>query len=125
MVVNQGDVYWIDLGDPSGSEPGFRHPHVVVQNDLFNRSRISTIVVCSLTSNLKRSKAPGNVILNKGEAGLSKSSVVNISQLFTVDRGDLGDKIGNLSRERIIQIADGIRLLTEPALAPEWEAFPS
>jgi mRNA interferase MazF len=114
MVINQGDVYWIDFGDPYGSEPAYRHPHVVIQNNLYNRSRINTVVVCSLTSNLKRSKAPGNVTLDKGEANLPKKSVVNISQIFTVNKGDLSEKIGTLSKQRIAQISDGVRLLTEP-----------
>ncbi|MDL1962583.1 MAG: type II toxin-antitoxin system PemK/MazF family toxin [Deltaproteobacteria bacterium] len=114
MVINQGDVYWIDFDDSSGSEPAYRHPHVIIQNNLFNRSRINTVVVCSLTSNLKRSKAPGNVILNKGEANLPKKSVVNISQIFTVNKSDLSEKIGTLSKQRIAQISDGVKLLTEP-----------
>ena len=114
MVINQGDVYWIDFGDPSGSEPGYRHPHVVIQNNIFNRSRISTVVVCTLTSNLKRSKSPGNVGLDKGEANLPKKSVVNISQIFTVNKSDLSERLGTLSKQRIVQILDGIRLLTEP-----------
>jgi mRNA interferase MazF len=79
MVIKQGEIYWVDLAEPKGSEPGYRHPHIVIQNNLFNDSRINTIVVCSLTSNLNRAKAPGNVMLNKGEANLSKQSVVNIS----------------------------------------------
>ena len=114
MVINQGDLYWIDFSDPSGSEPPYRHPHVVIQNNLFNRSRINTVVVCSLTSNLKRSKAPGNVTLNKGEANLPKKSVVNISQLFTVNKSDLLERIGTLSKQRIAQISEGVKLLTEP-----------
>jgi mRNA-degrading endonuclease toxin of MazEF toxin-antitoxin module len=80
----QGDVYWIDLGAPSGSGPGYRHPHVVIQNNVFNRSRINTVVVCALTSNLRRAQAPGNVLLEVGEANLPKQSVVNVSQIFTV-----------------------------------------
>ena len=114
MVINQGDVVWIDLGEPSGSEPGYRRPYVVIQNNVFNYSRISTVVVCALTSNLKRAQAPGNVLLDKGEANLPKQSVVNISQIFTVDKRDLEKKIGMLSRRRVHQILDGIRLLTEP-----------
>jgi len=78
MVINQGDIFWIDFASPSGSEPGYRHPHVVIQNNLFNRSRINTVVVCSLTSNIKRADAPGNVLLKKREASLPKNSVVNI-----------------------------------------------
>lgn len=114
MVINQGDVVWIDLGEPSGSEPGYRRPYVVIQNNVFNYSRISTVVVCALTSNLRRAQAPGNVLLDKGEANLPKQSVVNISQIFTVDKRDLGEKIGTLSRQRVRQILDGLRLLTEP-----------
>jgi len=114
MVVNQGDVFWIDFGKRSGSEPGYRHPHVVIQNNVFNRSRINTVVVCALTSNLKRGKAPGNVLLEKGEASLPKKSVVNISQIFTVNKTDLVEKIGSLSRNRFYQILEGIRLLIEP-----------
>ena len=98
MVINQGDVFWIDLGEPSGSAPGYRHPHVIIQNNLFNRSRINTVVVCALTSNLKRAEAPGNVLLAKGESNLPKRSVVNVSQIFTVDKSDLVEKIGGDDR---------------------------
>ena len=114
MVINQGDVYWIDLDEPSGSGPGFRHPHVVVQNDLFNHSRLATVVVCLLTTNLRLASAPGNVLLNMGEANLSRQSVVNVTQLYTVDKADLIEWIGVLSENRVRQIVAGIRLLTEP-----------
>ena len=114
MVINQGDIFWIDFSAPNESEPGYRHPHVVIQNNLFNRSRINTVVICTLTSNLKRANAPGNVILKKGEANLPKKSVVNISQLFTVNKSDLSEKIGTLSKDRFFQILQGIKLLTEP-----------
>jgi len=115
MVVQQGDIYWVDLGDPIGSAPGYRHPHVVIQNNDFNHSRIRTVVVCALTSNLKRAQAPGNVLLDPGEANLSKSSVVNISQIFTVDRSQLDEKFGTLSPQRVRQILDGLYLLLEPS----------
>jgi len=114
MVINQGDIFWVDLNEPSGSEPGDRHPHVVIQNNIFNRSRINTVVVCALTTNLKRAKAPGNVLLNKGESNLPKKSVVNISQVFTVNKSDLSEKIGSLTRERFNQVLEGIQLVTEP-----------
>jgi len=114
MVINRGDVFWVELDEPSGSEPGYRHPHVVVQNDVFNRSRIKTVVVCALTSNPKRAAAPGNVLLEPGEANLPKQSVVNVSQVFTVDKAQLGEKIGTLSTKRVREILDGIRLLLEP-----------
>jgi mRNA interferase MazF len=112
--IKQGDIFWIELGDPRGSEPAYRHPHVVIQNNVFNQSKISTVVVCALTSNLKRAKAPGNVLLKKGEGNLKKESVVNISQIITVNKSDLVGKIGSLSPERIGEIIEGIKLLTEP-----------
>lgn len=118
-MIRQGDVYWVDLGPPSGSGPGYLHPHVVVQNDLFNSSRLRTVVVCALTSNLALAKAPGNVLLDEGEANLSKRSVVSVTQLFTVDKTDLDEKIGSLSPLRVRQILTGIDLLLEPREAPE------
>jgi mRNA interferase MazF len=74
MVINQGDKFWIEFGDPTGSEPAYRHPHVVIQNNLFNCNRINTVVVCAITSNLKRAGAPGNVLLKKDEANLPKKA---------------------------------------------------
>ena len=82
-MIHQGDIFWVELDEPTGSEPGYRHPHVVIQNNIFNRSRINTVVICALTSNLKRAEAPGNILLEKGEADLPKQSVVVVSQIFT------------------------------------------
>ena len=113
MVINQGDVYWIELEEPTGSEPGYSHPHVVIQNNVFNASRINTVIVCALTSNVKRAAAPGNVLLEKGEANLPKQSVVLVSQIFTVDKSQLGEFIGTLSERRVEQIIEGIYLMTE------------
>jgi mRNA interferase MazF len=114
LVIRQGDLYRIDPGQPSGSRPGNRHPHVVIQNDLFNASGIRTVVVCALTSNLALAEAPGKVRLRKGESGLPKESVVNVSQIFTLDRQDCTDKIGALSARRIREVIDGVRLVLEP-----------
>ena len=114
MVINQGDIFWIELDEPSGSEPGYLHPHVIIQNNLFNRSRINTVVVCVLTSNLRRANSPGNVLLEAGEADLPEQSVVNVSQILTINKSQLGEKIGTLSAERVRQIIDGIRLVVEP-----------
>jgi len=114
MVIKQGEIYWVDLGDPYGSEPGYKHPHIVVQNNLFNSSKINTVAVCSLTSNLKRGLSPGNVILKKGEANLTKKSVVNITQIYTVNKTDLIEKIGQVGHERLREIITGIQLLIEP-----------
>jgi len=114
LVISQGEVFWVELGTPSGSAPGYRHLHVVIQNNVFNRSGISSVVVCSVTSNLALGAAPGNVTLKKGEAGLSKRSVVNISQLVTVDKTKLVKRIGALSPTRLTEVLAGVRLLTEP-----------
>ena len=92
---------------------------MVIQNNLFNHSRINTVVVCTLTSNLERAGAPGNVPLKRGEANLPKRSVVNVSQLYTVDKSELGARIGTLSPARVREILDGLRLLTEPRDPPE------
>ena len=114
MVIEQGEIYWVDIGEPSGSAPGYRHPHIVIQNNLFNSSNINTVVMCALTSNLKRGLSPGNVVLKKGEANLPKKSVVNITQIYTVDKNDLFEKIGKVSSERLKEILLGLQLLTEP-----------
>ena len=113
-MIRQGDIYWIEFEEPEGSEPGYKHPHVIVQNNLFNHSRINTVLVCPLTSNLKRGDSPGNVLLSKREANLPKSSIVNVSQVFTVNKSQLGDYVGALSPERMRQVLDGIKLLLEP-----------
>jgi mRNA interferase MazF len=111
MVVNQGDVYWVALKDASGSEPGYPHPHVVIQDNVINRSRIHTVVVCALTTNSKRAHEPGNVLLEVGEANLSKQSIVVVSQVSTVDKTQLGEYIGSLTQPRINQILAGMRFL--------------
>lgn len=115
-MIRQGDVYWVELDEPVGSGPGYRHPHVVIQNDVFNASRMGTTIVCALTSNLKRAQAPGNVLLAEGEGNLPKQSVVVLSQLLTVDKAQLVEYIGAVPGRRIQEIVDGLRLLTEP-----WE----
>lgn len=109
--IRQGQVYWLDFGPPAGSAPADRHPCVVVQNDVFNQSAIATSVVCLITSNLSRANAPGNVLLNKGEANLRKASVVNVSQILTVGKADLVESIGTLSPVSTSAVQDGLHLL--------------
>ncbi len=109
--VRQGQVYWLDFGPAAGSAPAQRHPCVVVQNDVFNRSAIRTSVVCLITSNLSRANAPGNVLLKKGEASLPKASVVNVSQILTVDKADLAELLGKLSGAAAQAVRDGLHLL--------------
>ena len=111
MIVNQGDIYWIPLEEPSGLELGYIHPHVIIQENILNHSRIHTVVVCALTTNLKRAKAPGNVLLEEGEANLPKQSVVVVSQVSTVDKTKLGEYIGSLNEKRIKQILAGMQFL--------------
>jgi mRNA interferase MazF len=118
MVIIQGDIFWLDPGTPQGSGPGFRRPHVVVQNDVFNASPIQTTVLCAITSNPDRAKAPGNVLLRKGEANLPLASVVNVSQVITVDKSFLKEKIGTLSRQRIQEVIANLGLLLRPRDLP-------
>jgi mRNA interferase MazF len=118
MVIRQGDLFWVDEGEPSGSAPGYPRPYVVIQNDVYNQSRLQTLVLCALTSNLLRSRVPGNVLLDEGEGNLPKRSVVNVSQISTIDKEDLGEKIGTLSPGRVQEILEGIYLMLEPRKTP-------
>ena len=114
IIIQQGEVYWVDLGTPRTSEPGYHRPGVIIQNNAFNRSRIATTVICTLSSQLSRANAPGNVLLNPGEGHLPHQSVVIVSQIFTVDKTQIEERIGTLSTSRVRQILDGLRMLTEP-----------
>ena len=118
MVISQGDIFWVDLDEPGGSEPGYTHPSMVIQNNMFNHSDINTVILCGLTSNLKRADIPGNILLEAGEANLPKQSVVVVSQVFTVDKTQLREYIGALSKKRVGQILDGLKLITEPRESP-------
>lgn len=113
MEIKQGDLFWVDLPEPHDAEPGYRRPCVVIQNNLLNDSLLKTVVVCVLTTNLKRAQFPGNLLLNQGESGLPKQSVVNITQIVTVNKKDLHDKIGVLSQNRLHQVLAGIWFLIE------------
>lgn len=109
MLIEEGDVFWIASEALRPSVPGPAHPHVVIQPDVLNQSRIETVVVCALTSNVKRLDEPGNVLLDAGEAQLPKPSVALVSQISTVDKTALGARIGKLSAERVQQILAGMR----------------
>ena len=111
--VHQGEVFWFDFGPAVGSAPAKRCPCVVVQGDVFNRSHIATTVVCLITSNEFRSRSSGNVPLKKGDANLPKDSVVNITQVATVDRSELVERIGELPAATVDAIRDGLQLLFE------------
>ena len=107
--IQQGNIYWIAPDASRGSVPGYPHPHVVIQDDLFNQSRVHSVIVCALSSQLKRANEPGNLLLQPGEGNLEKQSVIVVSQLSAVSKSDLGDYIGALSPQRVTQILDGIR----------------
>ncbi len=111
MIVNQGDIYWVQLEEPGRSEPGYPHPHVVIQENVINHSRIDTVVVCTLTTNSKRANAPGNILLEVGEANLPKQSIVVVSQVTTVYKAQLGEYIGSLTPQRINQILTGMQFV--------------
>jgi mRNA interferase MazF len=108
MVIAQGDVWWADLTLPNGSEPGFRRPVVVVQGDSFNRSALRTVVAVPLTSNLRWAGAPGNVRLTARATGLPRDSVANVSQVVTVDKAALTERVGKLSAAKLDLVLAGI-----------------
>ncbi len=110
-MVSRGQVWWAELPNPIGSEPGFTRPVLVIQADSFNHSRISTVVVVAITSNLNLAKAPGNVSLPKGKSGLPKDSVANVSQINTLDKEALTEVIGSVDRLIMQQVEEGIKLL--------------
>lgn len=112
--VNRGDLFWIAVDEDRGT---YAHPHVVVQEDVFNRSRITTVIVCALTTNLGKASEPGNVLLDEGEGNLPKRSVVVVSQIDAVEKARLGERIGSLSQERVDQIVAGLRFLQASFLA--------
>jgi mRNA interferase MazF len=111
VVISHGDVWWADLPEPTGSGPGFRRPIVVVQGDAFNRSTIATVVCVPLTSNLKWADAPGNVRLAPRLTGLPKESVANVSQIVTLDKSLLTERVGKLSPTKLQLILSGIDIV--------------
>jgi mRNA interferase MazF len=113
MVIAQGEVWWTDLGEPTGSEPGYRRPVVVAQGDSFNRSKISTVVCVPLTSNLRWADAPGNVLLDASVTGLSKDSVANVSQVVTLDKSSLTERVGTLPDAKLELVLFGIDVVLE------------
>ena len=111
MVVERGQVWWAELNEPAGSEPGFRRPVLIVQSDAFNRSRLRTVLAVVLTSNVRLVDAPGNVLIPAKTAGLPKDSVANVSQVITVDRDFLTEPAGRLRGELLKDIENGLRLV--------------
>ena len=110
-MIAQGDVCWADLPDPMGSGPGFRRPVLVVQGDAFNRSRVATVVCVPLTSNVKWAEAPGNVLLAARSTGLPKDSVANVSQIVTLDRDLLTERVGRVSKKQLELVFAGLDIV--------------
>jgi mRNA interferase MazF len=109
--MKRGEIWWASLTSPEGSGPGYRRPVLIVQANSFNESRISTVLVTVITSNLALAQAPGNVRISKSDSGLSKASVVNISQILTIDRKLLTERIGALPGRTMDRVNDGLKLV--------------
>ena len=109
--IQRGEIWWASLPPPAGSGPGYRRPVLVVQDNDFNDSEIRTVVIVVITSNLELSSAPGNVVLRRQETGLPRKSVVNVSQVWTVDKSFLTDRVGVIPPNVLNQVAEGLRLI--------------
>jgi len=109
--MRRGDVWWADIPEPTASEPGYRRPIVILQSNEFNRSQIGTIIAAAITSNTRLGAAPGNVELSRKSVGLNRASVVNVSQLVTLDRSFLCDRVGKLSSIKMLEVDQGVRLV--------------
>jgi len=109
MVIKRGEIWWAELADPRGSEPGYRRPVLVVQSDAFNRSRVSTVIVVAITSNVRLAEAPGNVLLSRRDSKLRRDSVINVSQVLTLDERFLVEKAGSLSDRIVEAVESGLR----------------
>ena len=110
-MIERGSVWWTDLGEPRGSEPGYRRPLLVIQADAFNRSRIQTVLAAVLTTNLRLVEAPGNVLVPATASGLRRDSVANVSQLITVNRDDLQEQAGQVDAATMRRVDAGLRLV--------------
>jgi mRNA interferase MazF len=111
VVIKRGEIWWAALPDPRASEPGYRRPVLIVQADAFNRSAIRTVIVAVITSNLRLAAAPGNVMLRRRESRLAKDSLVNVSQLVTLSKDLLVQRVAKIPSERIREVEDGLRLV--------------
>ena len=110
-MISRGEIYFAELGLPLGSSPGFRRPVLVMGSDHFNASKINTVIVVVITSNLNISKAPGNVFLGRADSGLKKDSVLNVSQVITVDKSQLAEKIGKIRSSILKEVEEGLTLV--------------
>ena len=106
--MTRGELWWADLGIPFGSEPGYKRPVLIIQNDFFNRSKLNTTVAIPLTTNLVFAEVPGNILITKNESGLKKDSVITVSQIEVIDKSKLIEKITKIDRSIIEKVENGI-----------------
>ena len=111
--MQRGEIWWANLPDPIGAAPGYRRPVLIVQSDAFTQSRIATVIAVVLTSNLRIATAPGNVLLRAAESSLPKDSVINVSQIITLDKQALDERIGHVTATTLTEVEDGIRLVLD------------
>ncbi len=111
--MQRGEIWWADLPDPSGAAPGYRHPVLLLQADAFTRSRIATVIAIVVTGNLRLATAPGNVLLPSSESGLPKDSVINVSQLVTLNKQTLDERVGQITARTLDQVEHGVRLVLD------------
>ena len=111
MVIYRGEIWWAELPEPVGSEPGYRRPVLIIQSNDFNQSRIATVMGVVLTSNIRLAQAPGNLFLSQKETNLPKDSVANVSQIVTVDKNFLTERVGVLNAKRLKELEYGLRLV--------------
>ena len=111
MVIRKGSIYWVDFSPGKGSEPIGRRPGLVVQNDILNDSNLNTVIMLAITSTMKLGELPGNIVLKKGEANLPKKCVVNVTQIKSVDKKSIKEKIGTLPKKRLDEVHEGVKLV--------------
>lgn len=111
MVIRRGSIYWVDFSPGKGSEPSGRRPGLVLQSDVLNNSKINTVIILSITSTMKFGELPGNVVLRKGEANLPRKCVINVTQIKSVDRSSIKEKIGTLSNKKLEEVHEGLKLV--------------
>ncbi len=113
MVIKKGSIYWVDFSPGKGSEPKGRRPGLVIQNNILNESKLNTVLMVAITSTMKFGELPGHIVLRKGEANLPKKCVINVTQIKSVDKRSLKEKIGSLSQKRMDQVYEGVRLVMD------------
>jgi mRNA interferase MazF len=111
MVIRKGSIYWVDFSPSKGSEPTGRRPGLVIQNDILNDSNLNTVIMLAITSTIKFGELPGNVVLRKGEANIPKKCVINVTQIKSVDKQSIKEKIGTLSKKRMDEVQEGLKLV--------------